>query len=341
MVKPHSPFKVNAKVNTDSPSNQNSSNSSPNPNDDPVDQEVKLDEKEWYYDMSGRKYLFILNQKTFEDTTYFDELPSTRFGTDCDVKRLKDVFSSLNYKVVTVNNPNYIAIFDILKGIASLEHKHTSCICMAILTHGGRGGLLYAADRPYNFRLVEGIFGHLSCLANVPKVFFVQACRGRSLDAGHIGLVPDQRDRNLSTPNSKKSCRSDICFDEVVPIMKAFNNGWTYNAHMRDCSYYNFLKGFAMDSIARNPFDNPSGYVPTYADILVLYSTVENFVSYRFSDGTWMIQALCDNIEEYHKDHDIDFIMTMTKQKVARLITDEATKQMPEVRSTLRKLLKL
>lgn len=56
-----------------------------------------------------------------------------------------------------------------------MDHSGTSCVVVAIMTHGNNGGVLAAADQPYRFSEVSDMMqnGHPS-LVGKPKLFFVQ-----------------------------------------------------------------------------------------------------------------------------------------------------------------------
>lgn len=59
--------------------------------------------------------------------------------------------------------------------VSKQDHKITSCLCFAFLTHGHKGGELFAADRPYPFKDVTTLIenSHPS-LVGKPKIFIVQ-----------------------------------------------------------------------------------------------------------------------------------------------------------------------
>ncbi|XP_039764687.1 caspase-like isoform X2 [Pararge aegeria] len=240
-----------------------------------------------YYDVSGEKYLTIFNHYCYKNTRYFQyKKPSSRIGTNEDVKRLTNTFQNMDYKVTCHDDMDYGDIIDKIIEISKQDHKETSCLCFAFLTHGLKGGDLFAADRPYQFKDVTILLenGHPS-LVGKPKLFFIQACRGDQIDSGRKVVI-----------------------------------------------------------------DGPevSVNIPTHADFLVLYSSVENFVSYRDRDGSFLVQELCDIIEEYHQEWDILHIITLVQRRIAYYratfspanLSIHEKKQMPETRFSLTKLFK-
>lgn len=85
--------------------------------------------------------------------------------------------------------------------------------------------------------------------------------------------------------------------------------------------------------------------IPKNADVLVMYSTSEDHVSFREVDqGSWFIQALCEEVAE-NPEEDLLSILTGVNSKVAfgrqASIPDnnvmDGAKQMPQIISTLTK----
>jgi len=71
------------------------------------------------------------------------------------------------------------------------------------------------------------------------------------------------------------------------------------------------------------PFDLIDGNsetfkIPSYADILISYSTVPGFYSWRnTTDGSWYIQALSMVFQQFGHEHDLMTLLTLVNQKVA------------------------
>nr|CAB3262207.1 uncharacterized protein LOC100178691 [Phallusia mammillata] len=81
---------------------------------------------------------------------------------------------------------------NIFHTVAKEDHTHNDCFACAILTHGGEGEILYAKDETYQWKELTQLLTPDKCptLKGKPKLFFVQACRGTSLDDG-VKDVPD------------------------------------------------------------------------------------------------------------------------------------------------------
>ncbi|OAD61883.1 Caspase [Eufriesea mexicana] len=58
--------------------------------------------------------------------------------------------------------------------------------------------------------------------------------------------------------------------------------------------------------------------LPSYADIMVAYSTYDGFYSFRNPDtGSWFIQALCQELSQHWRSRDLLGIMTSVVRRVA------------------------
>jgi len=92
--------------------------------------------------------------------------------------------------------------------------------------------------------------------------------------------------------------------------------------------------------------------LPRYADLLMMYSTVENFVSWRELDGSWMIQELCNQLDKVPCLWNVLDLMTFVNGNVAKSYESNTyvahnptshlshqKRQMPQLESTLTKLL--
>ncbi|XP_026748318.2 caspase [Galleria mellonella] len=146
----------------------------------------QFDPNALYYDMSGKKYLLIFNQYKFQSTVYFrNKRPPSRLGTFKDVDKLNKVFKSVQFEVSTHTDLQYSNIKETVTAFIDRDHSNTSCICITFLTHGNNQGDLYAADRPFSLQNLTKLFEDKR-LATIPKLFFIQACRGDDVDDGNF-----------------------------------------------------------------------------------------------------------------------------------------------------------
>ncbi|XP_036147820.1 caspase-1 isoform X2 [Monomorium pharaonis] len=87
--------------------------------------------------------------------------------------------------------------------------------------------------------------------------------------------------------------------------------------------------------------------IPTYADIMVAYSTYDGFYSWRNPDsGSWFIQAICEELELHGRTRDLLTLMTFVNRRVAIEYQSyvpqnekfHAKKQIPSIVSMLTRL---
>lgn len=96
-----------------------------------------------------------------------------------------------------------------------MDHTESDCIAIAILTHGTKDSL-EAHDCSYARKSLWSYFtpDKSPSLANKPKLFFIQACRGLRMDPGQSYLVKTDLSFGIdgSTENKIYSLPSDADF---------------------------------------------------------------------------------------------------------------------------------
>ncbi|XP_050588527.1 caspase-1-like [Bombus affinis] len=106
------------------------------------------------------------------------------------------------------------------------------------------------------------------------------------------------------------------------------------------CKGQNAMQGIRAKSTTDSVQNNYT--IPTHADFLYGYSSVEGHYSFRGLEGSYYIQTLCEVINEHWRNMDLLKMLTITSRKVAfefkvahnNPILNE-TKQMPTFSSTL------
>jgi caspase 7 len=177
------------------------------------------------------------------------------------------------------------------------------------MTHGKKEGKIFGADREFK---VEGLWkkfigDNCPSLVGKPKLFFIQACRGNLCDPGVL------------------------CFEKKVSHSESIKN---------------FMQSSSVTEQANEMLKSDTSFViPTLTDVLVMYSTAEGYFSFRNpADGSWFIQALCEELRESDHD-DLMTILTGVNRRVAfakqsKVPHDDeldAMKQMPSIVSMLTK----
>ncbi|XP_036359067.1 caspase-3-like [Octopus sinensis] len=236
------------------------------------------------YDMDRNKenLALIINNESFDESTGF----SNRQGSDKDASAIKHTLESLHFKVINRKNLSVKDMKQIFKDISTMEHAEHNCFVCIILTHGEDGNQIYGTDGEVNLNELVQMFLPDRCpdLIGKPKLFFVQACRGRKEDSG---------------------------------------------APMHDAGD------------VREKYQNVTSHkVPLGADMLLAYSTVPGFYSYRRSTtGSWFIQSLAHILEKHGDRLELQQLMILVNRKVAYEYEHSCTKmkQVPCVANMLMK----
>ncbi|PAV87312.1 hypothetical protein WR25_09423 [Diploscapter pachys] len=150
------------------------------------------DQEMIYKNFSTPKGLvLIINNKEF------DQL-ETRYGTEVDEEKLKNLFEQFGYKVQILNDRTAKEMMEDAKKFAEdIGHESAQSCIVVVLTHGEYDELTGKdCSPPYNAKFTKNYdpikYGRvnthvfLRCfnsekaplLANKPKLFFFQACRG-------------------------------------------------------------------------------------------------------------------------------------------------------------------
>ncbi|XP_069832663.1 caspase-3-like [Dendropsophus ebraccatus] len=131
-------------------------------------------------DYPKKSLCLILNMEYFD----IQGLPR-REGTNEDRNNLKETFKNVGFEVRTKDNLTYTETEKVLQKIASEDHSQRSCFVCAILSHGNECGI-FTRDKLFELNWLVNFFSNRNCktLAEKPKLFFIQACRGEECDYG-------------------------------------------------------------------------------------------------------------------------------------------------------------
>ena len=109
-----------------------------------------------------------------------------REGTAIDEGNLVQTFRFLGYQVEVYRDRTVAEMEGIFEKVGSRDHsKYDSLIC-CMLTHGKEGKVYGSDSRELDVtNIISKLNGeHCKTLAGKPKLFFLQACRGKGKDAG-------------------------------------------------------------------------------------------------------------------------------------------------------------
>ncbi|XP_067618381.1 caspase-3-like [Eurosta solidaginis] len=236
----------------------------------------------------------VLNQKYVKGQT-------VRKGTEKDGTDIKASLENYGFEVRVYNDLTRNKISQLLKSVAAEDHSQFDCFVLVAMTHGDKGKI-GAADEFYSTEeLWEPLLGEkCPTLLGKPKIFFIQACRGKRVD-------------------------------EPVMMRIALRSAFSSRSESYEHATY---------------------AIPSTADLLVMYSTFEDYYSFRNSvTGSWFIQSLCSILNESAKAEEaetegVEFfrLLTAVNRKVAYEYQSYHTselydqkKEMPNFMSTLTK----
>ena len=130
-----------------------------------------------------------------------------RRGTDVDADNLKSIFEWFEFKVEVHKDKEGHAMWTTLLNYTKVDHSDYDCFVCCILTHGCFNGLHGVDGKVLKVQQALMLFNGTACpsLANKPKLFFLQACRGTSTDLGY-------------KKDSSSTEESDEIFSDVVNL---------------------------------------------------------------------------------------------------------------------------
>ncbi|KAL9966425.1 hypothetical protein ACROYT_G024494 [Oculina patagonica] len=162
-----------------------------------------------------------------------------RCGGEIDEKKIANLFSNkLHFKVEIKRNLSGLNILKTAQEIAAKDHSNYTAFVFIIMSHGDKKDVIYGVDG--RKARVEDLMSELmatNCptLENKPKLFFVQACRGRASDprisrlapadntGGDIIAVTLSPDSNLPNGVSPREADFLLAF-ETVPGYRAWRS---------------------------------------------------------------------------------------------------------------------
>ncbi|KAM5153283.1 caspase-8-like [Mantella aurantiaca] len=142
-----------------------------------------------------RGYCVIINNSVFAKS-------EPRPGTEKDAEYLKHVFTWLGFDIKVYSEQNKQQICDIMKKFSMKDHADRDCFVCCILSHG-ESQVVFGADNEvvHINDMVSDFSTNCKTLAGKPKLFFIQACQGKTQHGAHlieedasIKTIPDYAD---------------------------------------------------------------------------------------------------------------------------------------------------
>jgi len=213
-----------------------------------------------YYKMDHKKrgYAVIFGHQYFDDPN----LPQL-VGTEVDCEKLEEALHYLGFTVSVKKDLTKIKLLDTVEEYANMDHKDCDCFVICVMSHGdSETGLLYAKDTTYCHSEIWDWFSAEKCpkLAEKPKLFFFDACRGNKSDSGVT--------RNIQVDSSGPSYRIPSFSDFLM----------SYSSAEGYLSWYDTREGsWFTQTLAKVLTDYGFKY-----DLLTLLTLVNQRVAYDF-----------------------------------------------------------
>ncbi|XP_061132680.1 caspase-3-like [Syngnathus typhle] len=136
----------------------------------------------------------IINNKNFYKSTR----RSTRDGTDVDAAFAEKTFEELGYTIKVATDQTAKQMMSLMLRVSQEDHSCNASFVCVLLSHGDEG-VISGTDRDVMLEnLAEPFKGHrCKTLVGKPKLFFIQACRGKKTDSG-TGLQADSVEEQRS-----------------------------------------------------------------------------------------------------------------------------------------------
>ncbi|XP_005519961.1 PREDICTED: caspase-10 [Pseudopodoces humilis] len=159
------------------------------------------------YKMDGphRGFCLIINNVNF--------INSQRKGSCKDAEQLERVFTWLGLDVRTYTDLTSGDIKNLMETWQHVQdHKDRNCFICCILSHGKSGAIYGTDEKLVSIRMLTSHFSAKQCpqLAAKPKLFFIQACQGDSIQR------PVYVDTDEPTPDSS-SMQERVSLYESIP----------------------------------------------------------------------------------------------------------------------------
>ena len=160
----------------------------------------------------------IINNSSFHSVVPNEDPLPDRRGSQVDEDNLRVTWEYLRYDVRILKNLTASELTRQLMQIALQNHeKYDSFVC-CILSHGYLDGVYGTDSKPVKINDIASLFKGNFCptLADKPKLFFIQACRGDDEDRGVAVQKDAKGDSNDAIRHSLPS-EADFLFGYATP----------------------------------------------------------------------------------------------------------------------------
>lgn len=244
---------------------------------------------------SQRGICLIVNNVLFEE----DLLPQ-RKGSDMDAFRFKEIFKQLGFIVESKRNLTADKMKAVFKQVSARCTAKYDALIVILLSHGSESGIYGTDGIEMDMNDILSCFDNKKCkqMLGKPKVFIVQACRGRLADYG----VKDTQ-TFFSQPDSQSLTQSSQ-FTQINSYSPKISR-WT---------------------------EIDKDYHPTRTDMVLCFSCHTGFVSTRNEeDGSWLGASLAQHLQNEACRRHLLEIFNMVSRDVRKRKSTDGHKQVLEI----------
>ncbi|XP_044173678.1 caspase-3-like isoform X2 [Acropora millepora] len=243
------------------------------------------------YDGIRNPYVLVINNVNF----YFTKDPRPRNGASHDRDNIRAFVEEAGFEKFEehfdLTKEQMLDLFEETRLMGDLV-EHDSFICI-IMSHGDEEGILGADSQSVSVDSIIAKFQGNKCpqLATKPKLFFLQACRGKVDDNGYH--VPEMQDQVIADAGEKEEMPVKLPTDADVLIAYSTTKGYLshrrFTVNMKDAKLYSTKLGSWFISCLVQIFLKYSHR----EDLMTMLTRVNNSLSQLYSEPSGCKQISC------------------------------------------------
>ena len=130
---------------------------------------------------------------------------NTRTGSTKDVCELKGLFEALGFEVKKKEDLSKRELLQELDSVARKDHSKYDCFVLCLMSHGESGKVFCFDEKTKSIETVDiktaqDKFSSCATLSGKPKLFFIQACRGKKEDEEVVVMKDDASPSSMLSP---------------------------------------------------------------------------------------------------------------------------------------------
>lgn len=243
------------------------------------------------YDGIRNPYVLVINNVNF----YFTKDPRPRNGASHDRDNIRKFVEEAGFEKFEehfdLTKRQMLDLFEETRLMGDLV-EHDSFICI-IMSHGDEEGIMGADSQSVPVDSIIAKFQGNKCpqLATKPKLFFLQACRGKVDDNGYH--VPEMQDQVIADAGEKEEMPVKLPTDADVLIAYSTTKGYLshrrFTVNMKDAKLYSTKLGSWFISCLVQIFLEYSHR----EDLMTMLTRVNNSLSQLYSEPNGCKQISC------------------------------------------------